>query len=264
MPTAHSHDAEIYYEVHGGESAALPVVFAHGAGGNRVSWWQQVPLFASTRRVLTFDHRCFGRSRCTPEHFQPQYFADDLFAILDVAELPRVAVVCQSMGGWTGLRAAVERPERVACLVLAGTPGGLDTQAVRAAMAGIGQRISDAGVVANAALAPSYPAREPAMAHLYEQISALNTGVDPGTLARLMAPEARIQPEQLEGYSVPTLVVAGELDLLFPVAALREVAQLIPNAELAELEGAGHSAYFEQADVFNARLEDFVAKHATC
>ena len=263
MPTVHSHDAEIYYEVHGQPSELLPVVFAHGAGGNRMSWWQQVPHFAKTRRVLTFDHRTFGRSRCAPEHFAPQHFAPDLFAILDAEDLSRVALVCQSMGGWTGFRQRSTRPERIAALVLCGTPGGLDTQAIRDAMSNIGKRLGGEGIVANAALAPDYPAREPAMTHLYDQISALNTGVDPSALARLMAPEARVQPEQLAGYEVPTLVIAGEFDLLFPAAALREVASRIPKARLAEFPGAGHSTYFEQADLFNARVEAFLDEHAS-
>lgn len=55
--------ARIYYECHG-EGPAL--VFAHGRGGNAASWCQQVPRFVRDYRVLVFDHRGFGRSRCEP------------------------------------------------------------------------------------------------------------------------------------------------------------------------------------------------------
>lgn len=263
MPSIESGNASIYYEVHGEASALAPVVFAHGAGGNRLSWWQQVPSFSRERRVITFDHRSFGRSRCAPEDFRPRLFADDLFAILDAEGIHRAAIGCQSMGGWTGLRAAVEHPERVACLVLGGTPGGLDTERVRQAMAGIGERIGSQGIVANAALAPSYPEREPEMAHLYAQISALNTGVDPGALARMMEPESRLSPEDLANYAVPTLVLAGEHDLLFPPEALREVAATIAGAQLEEIEVAGHSTYFELPETFNALVREFLSKHAS-
>ena len=70
MPFVKSRGAEIYYEVHG-EGPVL--VFAHGMGGNHLSWWQQVPEFVGRGyRVVTFDHRGFGRSTCPPESFHPR------------------------------------------------------------------------------------------------------------------------------------------------------------------------------------------------
>lgn len=80
MPKVASSSAEIYYET-SGEGAA--VVFAHGAGGNRLSWWQQAPFFDARYRVIRFDHRSFGRSRCSEGAFHPKCFADDLRAVLD-------------------------------------------------------------------------------------------------------------------------------------------------------------------------------------
>ena len=94
------------------------------SGGNRLSWWQQVPSFGDTYRVLVLDHRSFGRSRCDAGHFRTAHFPTDLLAILDAEAIGRAALVCQSMGGWTGLPIAVKHPERVSCLVLCDTPGG--------------------------------------------------------------------------------------------------------------------------------------------
>jgi pimeloyl-ACP methyl ester carboxylesterase len=48
MPTAQINGIELYYEVHGNGPA---VVFAHGAGGNHLSWWQQVLVFARQLRM---------------------------------------------------------------------------------------------------------------------------------------------------------------------------------------------------------------------
>ena len=59
MPRVERPNAAIYYEVCG---EGPPLVFAHGAGGNTLVWWQQVPYFAARYRVVTFDHRGFGRS----------------------------------------------------------------------------------------------------------------------------------------------------------------------------------------------------------
>ena len=167
------------------------------------------------------------------------------------------------MGGWTGLPTALAHADRVSCLVLCDTPGGLVCPSVLEAAATIGSRIGSEGIQGNAALAPDFPGREPGLAHLYDQIAALNTGVDPASLGRLFEPESRIEPERLEGYAVPTLVIAGAQDLLFPAAALKDVAELIPGASYREFPGCGHSVYFEDAPAFNDAVRSFMAPHAT-
>ena len=96
MPLVQRPHAAIHYEVYGDGS---PVVFAHGAGGNTLVWWQQVPHFARRYRVLIFDHRGFGRSQCETGFEQARHFAGDLAAVLDDAGIARAALVCQSMGG---------------------------------------------------------------------------------------------------------------------------------------------------------------------
>ena len=57
--------------------------------------------------------------------------------MLDDAGIARCALVCQSMGGWTGLQFALAQPQRVAALVLSGTPAGILTPAVGAALGAI-------------------------------------------------------------------------------------------------------------------------------
>ena len=49
---------------------------------------------------------------------------------MDDVGVERAAVVCQSMGGWTGMQFTLANPGRVSCLVLSGTPGGVETPAV--------------------------------------------------------------------------------------------------------------------------------------
>lgn len=259
MPTIERGSAKLYYEA-GGSGPAI--VFAHGAGGNRLSWFQQTPIFEAKHRVVRIDHRCFGRSACPIDDFHPKHFAADLLAILDAEKIDRAVLVCQSMGGWTGLPTALEAPERVAALVLCDTPGGLTSPAILEAAAQVGRDAASQGIQGNRALAPDFAEREPALAHLYDQIAGLNTGFDPSGLARLMAPEARITPVRLEGFAVPTLVIAGEYDQLFPASSLREVAQAIPGADYLEFPVCGHSVYFEDAPAFNRALADFIAARA--
>jgi pimeloyl-ACP methyl ester carboxylesterase len=268
MPAIQRDAATLHYEVteplapDPAVAEAPAVVFAHGSAGNTLSWWQQVPHFAARHRVVVFDHRGFGRSRCAPDALDPRHFADDLTAVLDAAGVARAAVVCQSMGGWTGLAFALSHPDRTAALVLAGTPGGVATPRVADDAAGVPRRSAERGLL-GMALAPGFPARDPRRAHLYAQIASLNPPTTlPAVLPRLAA--ARVDPARLEGYRVPTLLVAGTEDAFFSVEALREVADAIPGARIEVLAGAGHSAYFEQADAFNRLVESFLREIAAC
>ncbi|HEB90713.1 MAG TPA: alpha/beta fold hydrolase [Deltaproteobacteria bacterium] len=261
MPRVSSREASIYYEVHGEvHGGRWPIAFAHGAGGNTLIWWRQVPYFSARYRVVTFDHRCFGRSLCPPEAFRPELFCEDLIAVLDAERIERVALVCQSMGGWTGLRMALEHPDRLSCLVLCGTPGGIVTDRILEAIDQIAIGASETGIRGNAALSEAFQRREPELAFLYDQIAGLNTGFSPQLLGRLAT--MPVQPEALRAHETPTLVISGEEDPLFPTEAIREVAGLIPGAELETIPGSGHSPYYEMPDRFNRLVDGFLSKQA--
>jgi len=257
MPQVKNRDASIYYELHG---EGPPLVLAHGAGGNTQIWWQQVPHFAERHRVVTFDHRCFGRTVCAPSSFRPEAFGEDLVAILDAEGLDRVALVCQSMGGWTGLRMALEHPDRLSCLILCGTPGGIMTDQIIAAAQRIAADANKDGIRGNAALAESFQQERPELAFLYDQIGSHNAGFSPALLGKLAS--VRVDPDELKGHSTPTLLISGEEDALFPTEAIREVAGLIPGAELQTVPGSGHSPYYEMPETFNRIVDEFLARHA--
>ena len=252
MPYVDTNDATIYYET---EGSGPTVLFAHGGGGNAASWWQQVPVFSKTFNVITFDHRGFGRSRCTPEHFHPSHFESDAIAVLDAGGVSKAHVVCQSMGGWTGVRLAALHPERVAKLVLANTPGAIFSDALLNRMRQLVPRPPDSDPTELMLGAP-FRATNPAGRHLYRAISAFN--VNPMPLDRLMSRTAFVDPARLRPFPVPVLMIASTLDATFPLPMLEETARTI-GAPLELIEDAGHSTYFERPAEFNHVVKRFLA-----
>ena len=94
MPIAIINGIEFYYESHGGGPA---IAFAHGAGGNHLSWWQQIPAFSSGYRCITFDHRGWGASVEPPGGPGRKAFVEDLKQLLDHLNIERTFLIAQSM-----------------------------------------------------------------------------------------------------------------------------------------------------------------------
>lgn len=256
MSYAENDGQQLYYETHGRtESSAPTLVFAHGAGGNALSWWQQVPDFTDTHRVVVFDHRGFGRSTATPEQQDALHFDSDLIAILDHAEISSATIVCQSMGGWTGVRAAVNHSDRVDGVLLGNTPGAVRNDAVVANWETLTKRINEGGGLVNRAISEPFSQRNPRGALLYQQISALNEMARPN----LQRDGIALTPDQVKASGVPFWVLASDLDPLFPPDLLASVAEDI-DAYYVHIKGAGHSTYFEKPDAFNAVLAEFLRR----
>ncbi len=247
MPFAHSGGARIYYEVHG-EGPWL--VLAHGAGGNHLSWWQQVPAFRESHRCLLLDQRGFGLSGAAAD---PSLLAADLLAVLDHAGAERATLVGQSMGGWAVAGAAALAPERAEGLLLAGTLGGLHDDGILADLAAHHRGVP--GFDPHLALAPAFPAEDPARTFLYDEIAGLSAPPTARFLQELLA--LRVRPDAIH---CPVCFVAGAQDQLFPLDLIRRAHARMPGAELSVVAEAGHSAYFERPAEFNRALAAFLER----
>lgn len=257
-------DCRIAYEEAG---EGPPIVFAHGLGGCLLSWWQQVAHFAPRRRCIAISHRGFWPSTAPEGGPDPAAYAGDLAALVDALGLGEISLVCQSMGGWTGVEYALARPGRVKTLVLAATTGTLDHAKMREPERGrlaawsrdsAAERAALLGRNIHPAAGATMAARDPALHLLYRQIDEMSAGLDKEALrARIHAMRTRA-PEELAAARTRVLFLAGSRDILVPPFAARAMAAVIPGARAAVIEGAGHSAYFEAAAAFNALVEAFL------
>ncbi len=269
MASATVSGIDLYYEEHG---AGPAVVFAHGAGGNHLSWWQQVPVFSRSYRCVTFDHRGWGLS-LDGQEAGPAAFVDDLRGLLDHLGIERAALVAQSMGGLTCLGFTIAYPQRVWALVMGNTFAGMrravwlaaDDELRAKAHASWDRRRRD-GV--RRALAPGFARREREKAFLYSQIRSLNEE-GPNRLrtdeqvmrARALERDPRVAagPEALAAIRAPVVFIGGEHDEVMPPSLMEVACGLIPGARMVLVLGAGHSVYFEKPETFNRIALEFLA-----
>jgi 3-oxoadipate enol-lactonase len=222
---------DLWYEESG---SGQPVVLLHeGVVDSRI-WDPVLPVLNERYRVIRYDQRGFGRS---PLPDGPYSVVEDLVSVLDASGVERAALVGCSRGGGISLTTAIERPERVAALVLVGS--GLPGRPLE--IEWTPEQIARwEGAEANKDYA--------AMAILDAEMWA-PMGTDDELRAMFLenAEGSNIEHEttdqpvaaRLGEIGVPTLVVTGSRD----VAAINELGVRLAR----EIEGARH-AVIEEAD----------------
>jgi 3-oxoadipate enol-lactonase len=248
----------LYYEDTGGPGPT--VLFLHGAGGNHLSWWQQVPVFAEEYRCVTADQRGFGQSPDVAGGPGPAALAADALALLDHLGIARAAVVAQSMGGWAAVGAAVQAPGRFWAIVMANTVGNLTSPEIAA----VRQRLAAASpprpaVLWHGALGETFRKSEPVRTFLYAQIAGLN----PPRPAEFSEQMSRLTTpvERYAATRVPTLFLTSDEDGLIWPELSKAVHQQVPGSRFTRVEAAGHSTYFERPDVFNREVGALLEAH---
>ncbi|HWE56732.1 MAG TPA: alpha/beta hydrolase [Acidimicrobiales bacterium] len=255
MPFLDRPGAEIYFEVVG---QGPPIVFAHGLGGNHLSWWQQVPVFAVEWTCVVFAARGFS-----PSHlYEPMpadasmvdRFVGDLGALIDELQLAEVTLVAQSLGGWACLEYTLEHPDRVRSLVLADTTGTVTPD--------VDTDPADSEALFARGIHPACGLRmfeeQPEKHWLYRSIDALSVGLDKRSLLAGLAASRNRAVTDVAGLDLPVLGIAGAEDIVIAPEAVRSLVNSLPRGRYEEVPAAGHSVYFERPSQFNRIVQDFL------
>jgi 3-oxoadipate enol-lactonase len=257
---------DLYYEVSGSGPALL---FAHGLGGNHLSWWQQVAHFAPSYTCVSFAHRGFAPSTAIDGGPDPADYASDLAALIDHLKFPDVRLVGQSMGGWTVLEYAIAHPAKVKALVLSSTSGTLDRRGCDPsggvtydAWAKDAEAKATAGLAngIHPAIGMAAAARSPALHLLYASIDTMAGALDKAKVREGLRRTAHRTVTELKDFRVPTLLIAGGADVVFPAFLASAIAAALPCGQAHLIPHAGHSPYFEEAATFNGLVEAFLAR----
>jgi 3-oxoadipate enol-lactonase len=232
------------------------VLFLHGIRGNRRNWSAQVEAFSGRYRAAAWDARGYGDSDDHPGALQFEYFSGDVLRVLEHFGAKQAHLVGLSMGGRIARNVALRYPERVKSLSLVSTTPGFDAMSTDEVRRFVTERKSPPTPESVRRLLGSR-AEPGAFEALWQSVSAVR---DEPYRKTLEASVAQDRGAPIEEIRVPTLVVSGDEDSVYPASQARELARRIPGAELAMIEGAGHLVNLEQPKRFNAVVMEFVRK----
>lgn len=257
MAYAEVNGQRLYYTDTGGSGPAI--IFSHGYLMDHEMWASQVEAVRDAYRCITWDERCWGQTEAADAPFDYWDLADDCLGLMDHLGVPQAILVGMSQGGFLSMRATLKAPDRVRGLVLIDTdPFAFEEQTkslygqLQAQGEADGVSPELAAILAGFLFAPGYDAS-------YWQGKWRARPMRTERNALLCLQERDDISERLGEIACPTLVIHGELDAAFPVAAVEGWALRIPNVQpLLRVSGAGHSANLEQPGIVNPPLRSFL------
>jgi pimeloyl-ACP methyl ester carboxylesterase len=265
-----------------GPPDGYPIVLTHGITCAIRAWAYQIADLACDYRVIAFDHRGHGQSGVPRGGgYSLKLLASDLDSVLEATLAPheRAVLAGHSMGGITiaawseRYRHKVHRRADAVALIntttgdlvqkvrLLPTPRGLSPARVMAARGLINTfggfpllgavRIPSRYLVAMLAVGDD---ADPSVARLIYELFAQTSPVGRGGCAKMLVDSLGSRHLNLDGLTVPTLVIGGERDRLTPISQSRRIARTAPNVVgLVELAG-GHCSMLEQYQEVNQQL----------
>jgi len=256
-----------------------PLLLMHGGPGLDHVSLTPFRRLADRHTLIFYDHRCNGRSTGAPVTSMTwENLTADADELREVLGFERWAVLGHSFGGHVALEYALRYPESVSRLILLDTAGdarwsqenaaevladrGYDPKTVAVARRFYSGRVVPKDFIRAALrLVPAYD-------HRFSIVRAAR-GMLAGAWRMKTRPEAlTFGGQMMRGWSVmdrlgeiavPTLVLAGHDDFLFPPESQASLAAGIPNARLRIIERAGHNPQSERTDVTLAAVAGFLA-----
>jgi pimeloyl-ACP methyl ester carboxylesterase len=248
----------LQYAEHGTRGGP-PFVLLHGFTDSWFSFSRALPVFPASWHVFALSQRGHGDSDRPATGYDMPGLAADAVAFMDAMNLSKVTLVGHSMGSLVAMEMALNAPERLTRLVLLGSATNMRSEEV----AGLVTELDD--------LRDEVP---PEFARGFQE-STIHHAVPPEFLDRAVAESLKVPAhiwraaaagqlaaeysDSLRRITVPTLVLRGDHDTIFPEAARKALDTGLPNATVRIYADTGHALHWERPAEFVRDLEAFVA-----
>ena len=274
MTTLAIRDVSLFVKIMGRGS---PLLLMHGGPGLDYTTLLPLQPLADRFTLIFYDHRCNGRSTGAVDSMTWENLTADAEALRQTLGYDRWAVLGHSFGGHVALEYALRYPASLSHMLLMDTAGDAFWPQVRAPEILRRRGYSRATVRAaqrfyNGQLTPN-EVGPTVMRFLRAYFYHFGMkGILEGARAALqmkMRTEAHVfgfgtllpgwsVMDRLHEIQVPTLVLAGREDFLFPPEHQAILADRLPNAELEIVERAGHNPHDERPRVVRELITRFL------
>ncbi|MGH7312174.1 MAG: alpha/beta fold hydrolase [Candidatus Rokuibacteriota bacterium] len=263
MPKVRVGDIQLNYTLQG---SGEPVVLIGGlASGTWQGWAGHIPVLAKEYRVIAFDNRGIGESDAPDVPYTTTMMARDTLGLMDALGLDRAHVIGKSLGGAIGQMMALERPERVRCLVMTSSFMRLDPRGVRLleswrdTVQQFGWERFARSLMVHFVTEEFFEQHPDAVARAERAIVDTRRTLR-GYLNTSAAAETHDSRERIRDIRVPVLVMCGSEDMVTPARQSEAMARLIPGAECHIIPRSLHGFLAERPDTFQIIL-DFLRRH---
>lgn len=264
MPKASVGDLEIAYDLIG---TGPPVAMINGIGSPRAGWELQAPALAQYFTVLTFDNRDVGETGggASPEPYPMRQFAADLAGLMDAIGWSSAHIVGASMGGAIAQEFAISYPSRTRSVSIVCSWPKSDPWMVEL-MTQWDQVFEHQGRVAWDRTTWLWVFTERFFNAEPDPLPGLLRGSEtmpfPQTFESYMRQSEAFKGhdalDRLSSIASPAHVIVGEEDIYTPLRYSLEIANAIPGATLTVIPEAGHGLFWEQTELFNRSLGNFL------
>ena len=257
--TAHlTTDLRLHYAEQG-DPTGEAIIFLHGYSDSWFSFSRVLPLLSPAYHAFAFSQRGHGDSDKPECCYTVDDFAADVDAFMDAVGITEATLVAHSTGAVTAQRVTLIYPRRVSRLVM------ISAQSVNEAVLGLREEV--------------HTLDDPVPRQFVQEFQESTIYVPvPREFLKTVVSEslklpARIWRDVMEGtvlslgpdheaqlreINVPTLIMCGEQDALFPREEHERLAAAIPNAILKVYPETGHDVHWERPEEVVRDLEGFI------
>lgn len=268
-----STEVGIRYAAAGESGDEPPVVLLHGIGldSAAVSWRWALPFLAADRRVLALDFPGHGESDEPARGHTTPYYRAVLDAFLDALDVERAAFVGISMGGAVALGRALAAPERVSRLVLVDSHGlGRDAPWRMPGFAALRTPFFDSVLETSLRdpLTVATSLRAMTVDPDDEFVADVRRAAAKAPAARALLSWQRSEfracglrtcyLDRLDELAVPTLLIHGRDDPVFPVTWSARANERIEDSTFRAIDDCGHWPPRERPRQFNRVVGEFL------